>query len=91
MPVEGQDWSTDPFQAVEKDGRIYGRGSCDMKGFIACALALAPGIADADLRRPVHFALTYDEEIGCLGAQVLLQALRESGRRPGICIIGEPT
>ena len=91
VPVAGQDWSTDPFQAVEKDGLIYGRGSCDMKGFLACALALAPRIAEADLRRPVHFALTFDEEIGCLGAQVMLAALRESGRRPGICLIGEPT
>jgi acetylornithine deacetylase len=91
VPVEGQDWSTDPFEAVERDGRIYGRGSCDMKGFIACALALAPRIAAADLKRPVHFALSYDEETGCLGAQVMLKALEESGRRPGICVIGEPT
>jgi acetylornithine deacetylase len=91
VPVEGQDWSTDPFQAVERDGLIHGRGSCDMKGFIACALALAPRMAAADLRRPVHFALSYDEETGCLGAQVMLKALQASGRRPGICIIGEPT
>ena len=91
VPVEGQDWSNDPFEAVERDGLIYGRGSCDMKGFIACALALAPRIAAADLKRPVHFALSYDEEVGCLGAPVMLKALVESGRRPGICIIGEPT
>jgi acetylornithine deacetylase len=91
VPVAGQDWATDPFQAVERDGLIYGRGSCDMKGFIACALALAPRIAAAELKRPVHFAFTYDEETGCLGAQVMLKALEASGRRPGICIIGEPT
>ncbi len=91
VPVIGQDWSTDPFEAVEAGGLIYGRGSCDMKGFIACAMALAPRMAEADLKRPVHFALTYDEETGCLGAPVLLDALAESGRRPGICIIGEPT
>ncbi len=91
VPVEGQEWSNDPFEAVERDGLIYGRGSCDMKGFIACALALAPRIAAADLKRPVHFALSYDEEVGCLGAPVMLKALAESGRRPGICIIGEPT
>ena len=91
VPVKGQDWATDPFQAVERDGLIYGRGSCDMKGFIACALAMAPRIAAADLKRPVHFALSYDEEIGCLGAQVMLKALEATGRRPGICIIGEPT
>jgi acetylornithine deacetylase len=91
VPVTGQDWSTDPFEAVERDGLIYGRGSCDMKGFIACALALTPRMAAADLKRPVHFALSYDEETGCLGAQVMLKALEASGRRPGICIIGEPT
>jgi acetylornithine deacetylase len=91
VPVEGQDWATDPFEAVERDGLIYGRGSCDMKGFIACALAMAPRIAAADLKRPVHFALSYDEEVGCLGAQVMLKALEATGRRPGICIIGEPT
>jgi len=91
VPVAGQEWSTDPFEAVERDGLIYGRGTCDMKGFIACALALAPRIAAAELKRPIHFAFSYDEEVGCLGAQVMLQALAAAGRRPGICIIGEPT
>ena len=91
VPVEGQDWSSDPFIAVERDGLIFGRGASDMKGFLACALALAPRIAAADLKRPVHFALSYDEEVGCLGARVMLKALAASGRRPGICIIGEPT
>ena len=91
VPVEGQDWSSDPFIAVERDGLIFGRGACDMKGFLACALALAPRIAAADLKRPVHFALSYDEEVGCLGARVMLEALAASGRRPSICIIGEPT
>jgi len=91
VPVAGQDWATDPFIAVERDGLIHGRGSCDMKGFLACALALAPRIAESDLKRPVHFALSYDEEVGCLGAPVMLKALAASGRHPGICIIGEPT
>jgi acetylornithine deacetylase len=91
VPVTGQDWSTDPFEAIERDGLIHGRGACDMKGFIACALALAPRMAGAELKRPVHFALTYDEEVGCMGAQVMLKALAAAGRRPGICIIGEPT
>ena len=78
VPVAGQDWSSDPFEAVERDGLIYGRGACDMKGFLACALALAPRIAGADLKRPVHFALSYDEEVGCLGARVMLEALAAS-------------
>jgi len=91
VPVADQDWSTDPFQAMERGGLIYSRGACDMKGFPACALALAPRLAEAELTRPVHFAFTYDEETGCLGAPVMLSSLADSGRRPGICIIGEPT
>ena len=91
VPVEGQDWATDPFQAHDDGQRIYGRGACDMKAFLACALALAPKAAEADLKRPLHLAFTYDEEVGCLGARVMLTALAESGRRPRACIIGEPT
>lgn len=91
VPVEGQDWSSDPFQARQHDGRLYGRGSCDMKGFIACTLAVAPVFARAKLKKPLHFAFTYDEETGCLGAKVMLAALKASGRRPAVCIIGEPT
>ncbi|MEM7506314.1 MAG: acetylornithine deacetylase [Pseudomonadota bacterium] len=91
VPVAGQDWSGNPFGMVERDGALYGRGACDMKGFIACVLALAPRFANASLTRPIHIALTYDEETGCLGAPVLLEALAASGRKPAICIIGEPT
>jgi len=91
VPVEGQDWEFDPFSATEWDGRIYGRGSCDMKGFIACALAMAPRFAEADLAKPVHFAFTYDEEVGCLGAPVMLDQVADLGLAPEICIIGEPT
>lgn len=91
VPVEGQDWSSDPFTALEKDGLIYGRGACDMKGFLACCLAMAPEYAARDLKRPIHLAFTYDEEVGCLGAGVLMDALAASGRQPAICIIGEPT
>ncbi|HSR71009.1 MAG TPA: acetylornithine deacetylase [Kiloniellales bacterium] len=91
VPVEGQEWTADPFQPVERDGRIYGRGSCDMKGFIACALAMAPMMSEAELKRPIHFALTYDEEVGCVGAQVMLDAVKAAGRQPAVCIIGEPT
>lgn len=91
VPVEGQEWSSDPFAATERDGRIYGRGTADMKGFIACAMALAPRFTEARLRRPLHLAFTYDEEVGCLGAQVMLEDLALSGRKPSACIVGEPT
>tara|TARA_Y100001934_G_scaffold214434_1_gene254018 strand:- start:7481 stop:8653 length:1173 start_codon:yes stop_codon:yes gene_type:complete len=91
VPVEGQAWDTDPFAAHDTGERTFGRGSCDMKGFIACALALAPTYAQMPLARPVHFAFTYDEETGCLGAPVMLDALREHGPQPSIAIVGEPT
>jgi acetylornithine deacetylase len=91
VPVEGQDWSSDPFVTRIADGRLYGRGACDMKGFLACALAMAPTFAQWELKRPIHLALTYDEEVGCLGAQVMLDAFKASGRRPALCIVGEPT
>lgn len=91
VPVEDQDWSRDPFEMAEAEGRLYGRGTCDMKGFIACVLAAAPDLAAADLRRPVHFAFTYDEEIGCIGAQGLVEALTARGLAPDMAIIGEPT
>ncbi len=91
VPVEGQDWTGDPFTAIEKDGLIYGRGACDMKGYLACCLAMAPEFAAGELKRPIHLAFTYDEEVGCLGARVMLEALAETGRRPAVCIIGEPT
>ncbi|MFT6774021.1 MAG: acetylornithine deacetylase [Paracoccaceae bacterium] len=91
VPVTDQIWASDPFAMREADGRLYGRGACDMKGFIACALTLAPRFAAATLTRPLHLALTYDEETGCLGAPVLLEALARTGPRPGVCIVGEPT
>ena len=91
VPIEGQAWSSDPFEMDARDGRLYGRGACDMKGFIACALAMAPQFAAADLTRPLHFAFTYDEETGCLGAPVMLARLAETGLRPSVCIVGEPT
>ncbi len=90
VPAEGT-WSHDPFDAWEADGRVYGRGACDMKAFIACALAMAPVFARGPLKRPVHFAFTYDEEVGCFGAQALMKALAEWEVRPAVCIIGEPT
>jgi acetylornithine deacetylase len=91
VPVDGQDWSSDPWTLVERGGRFYGRGTCDMKGFAACALALAPHIAAADLKVPIHIALSYDEEIGCLGAPSLVQALNLDYAPLDCVIIGEPS
>lgn len=92
VPTEGQNWSRDPFFLTVESGRAYGRGTTDMKGFIACVLAMAPTFAAAALSRPVHVALTYDEEEGCHGARLLLSELTRSGRPlPKIVIIGEPT
>ncbi|MGY8526946.1 acetylornithine deacetylase [Paracidovorax citrulli] len=91
VPVDGQNWSTDPFEPVVRDGRLYGRGACDMKGFIGTALAMLPTLQQARLREPVHFALSFDEEIGCMGAPYMLAELRERGVQPSGCIVGEPT
>lgn len=91
VPVDGQDWSTDAFVMTEAGGRLYGRGTCDMKGFIACALVMAEDYAQQDLKRPVHFAFSYDEEVGCLGAPAMIREMTASGPQPRIAIIGEPT
>ncbi len=91
VPVADQPWSTDPFTLTERDGRLYGRGTCDMKGFVAACVAMAPEFARADLKMPVHFAFTYDEEIGCFGAQALTASLAARGLRPAVAIIGEPS
>ncbi|NVO22014.1 acetylornithine deacetylase [Donghicola mangrovi] len=91
VPVADQDWSSDPFEMVERDGRLYGRGACDMKGFIACCIALLPDLDVSALKRPLHFAFTYDEETGCLGAQALVGLLRNNPLKPSIAVIGEPT
>jgi acetylornithine deacetylase len=91
VPVDGQDWSSDPFKPEVRDGLLYGRGACDMKGFVGVALALAPQIAQAKLTRPIHFALSYDEEVGCAGVKGLLDDLKEQAIKPALAIIGEPT
>lgn len=91
VPVDGQDWTSDPFQMRQADGKLFGRGTCDMKGFIAASLAMAEQYCALPLTRPVHFAFTHDEEIGCLGAQTLVEELRDIGMKPSACIIGEPT
>ena len=91
VPVADQDWTTDPFEMHEDDGRLFGRGTCDMKGFIAAALAIAETVDGAKLTRPLHFAFTYDEETGCLGARSLVAVLRKLRIVPEITIVGEPT
>jgi acetylornithine deacetylase len=91
VPVAGQDWRSDPFSLTEKDGRLYGRGSADMKGFIALVLALVPEAVRRDLTVPLHLAFSHDEEVGCLGAPALIRALPEGLARPAMAIIGEPT
>ena len=91
VPVEGQDWSSAPFKAEARDGRLYGRGSADMKGFIAVALSLAPEFARLDLKRPLHFAFSFDEEVGCVGVRRLLDDLAAANIKPALAIIGEPT
>jgi acetylornithine deacetylase len=91
VPVDGQPWSTDPWVLTEADGRLYGRGTCDMKGFSACLMALAPVMASAPLTRPIHWALSYDEEVGCVGAPPMVEQM--AATLPGIdaVFVGEPS
>lgn len=91
VPVDGQDWLSDPFVADVHDGCVYGRGSSDMKGFIASVLAAVPAMQAARLKRPLHIALSFDEEIGCLGAPIMLAELEKQCLQPQFCIVGEPT
>jgi acetylornithine deacetylase len=91
VPVDGQKWDSDPFALDEDDGRLYGRGSADMKGFIGVVLAKLPDFLARPLAMPVHLALTFDEEVGCLGVRWLVAALKDRAVKPKLCIIGEPT
>ncbi len=91
VPVEGQAWSSDPFRLARRDGNLYGRGSADMKGFIACCLVMAERAAKAKLATPIHLAFSYDEEIGCVGVRRLLAMLKDLPVKPRLCIVGEPT
>ena len=91
VPASPKEWTSDPFIATEKNNRIYGRGSTDMKGFIACSLALAPYFASQNLKNPIHFSFTYDEETACQGAPVMIKELKKRNLNCSICIIGEPT
>ncbi|MEH3452545.1 acetylornithine deacetylase [Phytobacter diazotrophicus] len=91
VPVDGQNWSVPPFALTERDGKLYGRGTADMKGFIACILAAIPHFLAQPLAQPLHLAISYDEEVGCLGVRTLLDALSARADKPAICLIGEPT
>lgn len=91
VPVDDQAWTVPPFQLTEHDGRYYGRGSADMKGFLACVLAAVENFLAVPLRMPLHLAFSYDEEVGCLGVRSLVNHLRASSEKPALCIIGEPT
>jgi acetylornithine deacetylase len=91
VPVDGQAWSGDPFTLRRSNGRLTARGACDMKGFVASCLAAVPDLCARPLTRPVHLFITYDEEVGCFGAQRLIEDIAASGLRPELCIVGEPT
>lgn len=91
VPVDGQDWQSDPFAITEKDERLYGRGTCDMKSFIAICLAYAPRFLEGGLTTPIHFAFSHDEEIGCIGVRRLLDVMNGFDIKPAMCIVGEPT
>ncbi|CAL8477730.1 acetylornithine deacetylase [Caballeronia sp. S22] len=91
VPVDGQPWTVDAFRLTEKDGRLYGRGAADMKGFLASVLAAVPMLLKRELRLPVHLAFSYDEEVGCLGVRPMLAQLAQRAHKPVLCLIGEPT
>ncbi len=91
VPVEGQNWATDPFKMTEIDGKLFGRGSCDMKGFIACVLAKVPDFVETELKEPLYLAFSYDEETGCTGVHSLVDVVNDLKVKPRACIVGEPT
>jgi acetylornithine deacetylase len=91
VPVEGQNWTSDPFTLTERDGKLYGRGTCDMKGFIACVLASVPLFKSRTLKEPIHILISYDEEVGCTGVQPMIARLGADLPRPRAVIVGEPT
>ena len=91
VPVDGQAWSSDPFVVTQRGDRLYGRGTCDMKGFLALALAAVPDILAAKPKRPLHLAFSYDEEIGCLGAPAMIEVIARELPRPVLVVVGEPT
>jgi acetylornithine deacetylase len=91
VPVEGQNWTSDPFTLTMRDGKLYARGSCDMKGFIACALAAVPSFKARTLKEPIHIVISYDEEVGCTGVRPLIARLGKDLPKPRAVIVGEPT
>lgn len=91
VPVDGESWSSDPFAAEVRDGRLYGRGTADMKGFVGIALAHVPHFLAADLKTPIHLAFSFDEEVGCIGVRPMLDVINAMPVKPGMCVIGEPT
>ncbi len=91
VPVDGQSWSYPPFSLTQNDGKCYGRGSADMKGFLACVLESIPRFVQTNLRIPLHLAFSYDEEVGCLGVRSLIELINASPDKPAMCLIGEPT
>jgi acetylornithine deacetylase len=91
VPVDGQSWSSDPFQLAKRDGRLYGRGTSDMKGFVACCLAAVPDMLARKLNQPIHLAFSYDEEVGCIGVRGIIARLHDWPIRPVACFVGEPT
>ena len=91
VPASAKQWSSNPFVATQKNNKVYGRGSADMKGFIACSLALAPYFASQNLKKPIHFSFTYDEETACQGAPIMIEELKKRNLNCSVCIVGEPT
>ena len=91
VPIDGQEWGTDPWNIIEKDGRLFGRGTCDMKGFVGIALAMVPQFLKRDIKTPIHLVLSHDEEVGCVGVRRLIHMLKDMPVKPRAIIIGEPT
>jgi acetylornithine deacetylase len=91
VPVDGQSWSSEPFRLTKRNGRLYGRGAADMKGFNACCLAAVPDMLAAPLTRPIHLAFSYDEEVGCVGVRSMIARLERAKVKPAACFVGEPT